>query len=271
MSTILEALPYAPLIIRYPTLTPASHEEIALHSRRSRLLAFGEVHVNPHSVSLSRAILLEACQGPKPLALALEYFNVEQQHLLNDWLNGRIGWSELLQEYSKGPEGFPLEAYKPLLEAARDCGIPIVGVMPPRTKANQIARTGRPPTLPQEAPPVDPDFWHHYTEALTPLFPRRGPMARIPLENLLLAQSYKDTIAAHTVSQLIMSGYRVLLVMGWAHIETPGAVPHRIMWKTGITGEDVMVLGVRTCPYRPLEEDSMGAISHHYRLIVQKE
>ncbi len=206
-----------------------------------RLIALGEIHHSPELVLLYREAYLEACKQGGAV-LALEYFNTEQQSLLDSWLDDEIPWSKLYESYSRGPEGFDLNIYRPLLEAAKQCGQRIVGVMPPRDRANIIARTG---TKPRTIIPVDPDLWPGYRDALIPLFPRQGPMARIPVERLLVAQSFKDSVAAETVSNLILEGYKVVLVMGWAHVELRGAVVERILHTTGLGRGETLVMGAR--------------------------
>jgi len=219
----------------------------ALDYLRGRVLrAVGEMHEDPASVMVARETLMGACRESSRVALAVEYFNVEQQSLLDGWVAGRITWRVLLEKYRAGPEGFPLEKYRPLLEAARSCGARIVGVMPPRSVASMVARSGR---LPGRAGGYEvdprPEAWPGYARALARLFPRSGPMARIPVERLLLAQSYKDSVAAGRVVGLLEDGYIVVLVMGWAHVELPGAVVERVASRLGMPRESVGVVGVR--------------------------
>ncbi len=227
---------------------------------RGRMLrAVGEVHENPVSVIVAREALLGACRESSRVALAVEYFNIEQQSLLDGWAAGRITWRVFLEKYRAGPEGFSLEKYRSLLEAARSCGARIVGVMPPRSEASNVARSGG---LPERVGDYEvdpwPDAWPGYTRALIRLFPRSGPMARIPVERLLLAQSYKDSVAASRVVRLLLEAYTVVLVMGWAHVELPGAVVERVVSRLGMPRESVGVVGVRSLDLGVLD---VGALS----------
>ena len=230
-----------PAVLDAGLQTETSMEALLDCASRSRLAALGEVHDNPLIVWAATEMLHAAATGGRTI-LAVEYFNTEQQSLLDAWLAGRITWETLIDEYNRGPEGFPLETYRPLLETAKSLGTRIIGVMPPRTWANTLARGGTPPRLPRG--PVDPDAYPGYRGFLEPLFPRRGPMARIPLERLLEAQSYKDQWAAETVAGALRES-RVLLVMGWAHIEAPWGVPDRAASLAGVPGRMTCIVGSR--------------------------
>ncbi len=231
-----------PVTLEWPWGVEAPFSSVLDQARRSALVALGEEHATPWIVRSGAEILLSMASGPGKLALAMEMFNVEQQSLLDAWLLGELSWDELVEEYSRGPEGFPLDVYRPLMEAAKSLGARIFGVMPPRTKANMVARTGR---LPRDAGPIAlPEAWPHYSGALAKLFPRSGPMARIPVERLLLAQSYKDHIASTVVAKLLRDGFRILLLMGWAHVEVPGSVPDRAAALASLP-EEPLIVGAR--------------------------
>ncbi len=233
----------------------------------AQVIALGEEHERKQIIETFRTIILYRCEIGLLKWLALEHFNTHQQGLLDAWVQSKTTWEELKREYERGPEGFNLEAYKPLLEAARDCGSQIIGVMPPRDKANKIARSGGvvggEPCL-----PIEPSLYPGYEE-LERLFPRSGPMARIPLGNLLLAQSYKDSTAACTVySAMEKHGVEGILMMGWAHIEVRGSVPDRIELLAGKKGL-VRRIGFRTSPIHaersaipPLRDLRVHVLSH---------
>ncbi len=188
----------------------------------------GEVHEREWIVSEAVSVLRALCDEGRLGFLALEHFNVEQQELLDSWLGGSMSWRELVEEYGRGPEGFNLEVYRPLLEAAASCGARIVGVMPPRDKARVVSREGRMPWLPEGAP--DPAWYAGfgpYRALLESLFPREGPMASIPVESLVLAQSYKDSVAAWVIARML-SRKTGMAVMGWVHVEARGGVATRL-------------------------------------------
>lgn len=210
-------------------------------SNTGKALYIGEVHEQDWLVRELSRLLRGLCHEGKLSFLAVEYFNVEQQDILDRWLEGYISFQELKDMYDKGPEGFNLNVYRPILEVAKDCGTRIVGVMPPRTIARQVSREMRVPLQYTHAP-NPADMSNEYKQLLSKLFPREGPMARIPLNNLLFAQSFKDSVAASRIAEALRMGPGAV-IMGWAHVEVKGAVATRTASLTGMERSDYLVLG----------------------------
>ena len=231
-----------PRLLRMPFLDQAPLRVLSEHT--ASLVFLGEVHERPWLVETYAGLVGEACRRGKLGFLGVEYFNYEQQRILDEWLAGERSWASLVAEYSRGPEGFNLEVYRPLLETARRCGACIIGVMPPRDKARTVTLTGAIPGLPSEAP--DPrDYPSEYECVLRALFPREGPMARIPVERLVLAQSYKDSVAAWRVAEAYRRYGPGVVVMGWVHVETLGAVASRAARLLGLEPISWLVTGAR--------------------------
>ncbi len=208
-----------------------------------RLVFLGERHENTRLVGFALDLFRHSC-STGGFFLGMEQFNSDQQLLLDMWLDGSIEWNVFLDEYGKSGEGFNLEVYRPLLEEARRCGVRIVGVMPPREKANEYARTGALPDGYRPGIEVDPYYWKPYPTVLSGLFPREGPMARIPVERLLWAQSFKDSYAADRILNVLSEGYKGgFIIMGWAHIEPRGAVPTRVKETLRMEPSRMLALG----------------------------
>lgn len=207
----------------------------------SHLYFIGEVHEREWLIREVAGLLTDLCARGRLSFLGVEYFNVEQQELVDSWLMGKISFEDLAREYEKGPEGFDLYKYRPMLETARECGARIIGVMPPRNIANMVARTGRIPEGYEGIP--DPSILvREYEVLVSSLFPKQGPMARIPLRGLLLAQSFKDSVAALRVAEASRMGPGAV-VMGWVHVEVKGAVATRTSRLLGLDRRDYLVLG----------------------------
>ncbi len=194
---------------------------------------FGEVHAKSWMVSCVRDILRLIDDEESLGFLGLEMFNYRQQSLLDKWLEGKIGWGELLEHYSRGREGFPLEIYRPLMDEAKARGIKIVGVMPPREEAARIARSGLEAVESIADSPVGlGDVKIDYTgyrDRFMELIPREGPMAMLNPMKLLEAQAYKDTVMARITASSIDSYGRGIVLAGWAHVEYMGSAPTRLI------------------------------------------
>jgi len=227
-------------VVRLPFLDEASINDILLHNYK--LLFMGEVHERPWLVETHRELLANLCRMGRLGFLAVEYFNIEQQSLLDLWMNNKISWKELVEKYQEGPEGFNLDIYRPIFETAKKCDAKIIGVMPPRTTAQLITRKSIIPDTPKEAVPPE-DYPPEYECLLRSLLPRAGPMSRIPVEKLILAQSYKDTIASHTIARSFKEYGSGAVIMGWVHVEAKGGVATRVSRLT--EGPLFLVVGAR--------------------------
>lgn len=171
--------------------------------------------------------------------VGLEMFNYRMQELLDDWVKGSISWNELVQAYTRGREGFPLEKYRPLLEAAASTGLRVVGVMPPREDASRIAREGLSTAVWLRDSPVNPAEvrvdYRGYRENFLKLMPKEGPMTRLNPDRLVEAQAYKDAVIARMTSRAYRAMGPGLVVAGWAHVAYGGGAPTRFAEESGAT------------------------------------
>jgi len=236
-------------VARYYSVPEGVEARLEEELRRGGLdvVFLGELHERSWIVSEAAGAVRELCRLGLLGFLGLEHFNVEQQRLLDEWTRGGLTWEELVEEYRGGPEGFNLNIYRPLLEEAASCGARLVALMPPRTLARVVSREGRVPWLPEGAPdPASFTLYAPYRNLVSSLFPRVGPMAGIPVERLLLAQSYKDSVAAWAVARALAHHGPGAVLMGWVHVEPRGAVATRVRL---LTGARPLVVGYREAGY----------------------
>lgn len=253
-----------PVYIDAYDFTPVERSKIVADV--NKVLYVGEIHEQEWLIEELATLLGELCNNKKLSFLAVEYFNVEQQDVIDKWLRYEITFEELNSLYKQGPEGFNLVKYKPILEEARRCGARIIGVMPPRTLARQVSRTLNIPTEYRDI--IDPfNIMPEYEEIITSLFPREGPMAQIPIKNLLVAQSFKDSVAAAKVAEALILGPGAV-IMGWAHVEVKGAVATRVAKLTGLNKHEYTVLGSGKGPIKvEFTRKNRGLLETDYLLI----
>ena len=200
------------------------------------IVFFGEVHEAPGIMEAELDTLITAFHRCPCLSMYMEMFNYEQQKLLDQYLLSQISWEILVEEYSRSREGFNLEAYRPLIDYAKQHRIRVIGVMPPREKASLIAHQGLEAL--EEDRFVDPRSLDYdipcYREKFYSMIPRDGPMARLDKRRLLQAQAYKDETAAKIITQSFSQNPcncrpRAVVYMGYGHLEHAGTVPHRVV------------------------------------------
>jgi len=112
------------------------------------MLRVGAVFIGGH---LTRPLIVEAeleifkrlREGAPDLILGLEHFSYEQQGIIDDYIGGRIGWDELVAGYRGSGGVYEVEFYRPLLEYAREKGVRVIGLSPPREHLSRILGEGR--------------------------------------------------------------------------------------------------------------------------------
>ncbi len=221
-------------VYRLGSLSKASMSDIlSCTPRGDMVIFFGEVHqvgwIIQCEVELARSMLDRGILG----FIGLEMFNYRQQKLLDAYIEGRIGWRELLNEYSKSKEGFDLESYRSIIDYARRNKVKLIGVMPPREEAAKVARRGLPvideiSDSPVSSGDVKLDYMH-YRDRILSMIPREGPMGRLDPRRILEAQAYKDTVIAAIVANALEVYGTGLVVTGWAHSEISGSAPTRLI------------------------------------------
>lgn len=93
------------------------------------LVFIGDYHTLRQSQDLARRLLERAAADRRPLTLALEMVLQEHQSHLDAYMQGRTGETEFLERIQyRRTWNFAWENYKPLLDAARELDVPVVGV-----------------------------------------------------------------------------------------------------------------------------------------------
>jgi len=211
-------------------------KEIPAIIQAPSVIFFGEMHENKDVVEGELSILKELHRLSREkklgLTIGMEHFNIHQQSILDKFLEDRISWELLVDEYSKGPEGFNLEYYKPILFYAKEHKLPIKGLMPPRDEAKLIVREGLKYDLIEKYGLKVSDvksYPREYFERFTQLIPREGPMSVLNVGSLVLAQSFKDEVISLSIAKELNSGIDlVYAIMGSGHCEHIGTVPDRV-------------------------------------------
>ncbi len=236
-------------IFTYPNLPDFA--KISEEMKKARLLIIGEDHVQPSLLTLQLQAL-ESLHNVNPnLVLALEMFNTEQQHLLDDFLDDHITLDILKQKYDTSSEGFPLEHYGKLLEKAKRLQIPVKGIIIPRVYATKVVRDGLDSlddpesVFPSSLVMKGSKKHREYFEALVR---QSAPMMStgLSLDRFFLAQIVKDSSMAYSISQILLQNPEVWVVaiMGKGHMEYGYGVPERVkknLGKKGITIEPITI------------------------------
>ncbi len=118
-------------------------ETLAREAARARFVMLGETHDNPVHHRL-QAALLEAAVRDEPAVLALEMVNRAQQPALDDWRAAGGDPARFAEATRWTERGWPdFAIYEPVIETAREAGLPIRGANLGREAVRTAAREGR--------------------------------------------------------------------------------------------------------------------------------
>ncbi len=157
----------------------ASLDDIARAMERVQVVFVGETHDDPTAHMLELELLRRAVAGARPVALSLEFFERDVQLPLDEYLAGLIPEASFLAD-ARPWERYESD-YRPLVELAKERGMPVIAANAPRRYVTLVARRGR--------------------EALTELSP--AALAYLPpLPYGQASQAYRDQWIA-TISEVM--------------------------------------------------------------------
>jgi uncharacterized iron-regulated protein len=129
---------------------PASLDDILQAMDEADAVLIGETHTDPVGHWVEAEIFrmaVEAFRGGdeegalRPVALSMEMFERDVQYIVDEYLQGLITESQFLS--SARPWEYYETDYKPMVELAREKGLPIIAANAPRRYVNRVSRMGR--------------------------------------------------------------------------------------------------------------------------------
>jgi uncharacterized iron-regulated protein len=184
-------------------------------------------HIANHLAEL--ALLRALHQRVPRLALSMEQFERDQQSRLDDYLAGKIGEESLVE--GLGWKNYA-EAYRPLVEYAKDNHLPVIAANAPRDIVRCVAREGMgyldrlaatrrnlaAAELHAEDGPYKQKFLHFAGDDAAH-GGKGDEKARQRMENNFAAQVARDDTMAESIANFLQAnpGYKVLHVTGAFH------------------------------------------------------
>ncbi|MDW7709726.1 MAG: ChaN family lipoprotein [Deferrisomatales bacterium] len=107
----------------------------------ARLVFVGELHDQRSHHAAQIQVIRAFHEADRPVAVGLEMFRAENQHLLDRWVEGSLSLEEFLPIYYEN-WGMPWVYYRDIFLYAREHGIPLVGLNVPQHTIRQVARDG---------------------------------------------------------------------------------------------------------------------------------
>jgi len=198
------------------------------------IIFIGEEHESPISHRAELTILTEFAERDSGLVLALEMFERDVQDCLDAYLQGRISEDEFLEQARPWPNYH--EDYRPLIELAKQKGIPVIAANIPRRAAAAVAMANKisPEVLGVDSTYIPKTFYldskeyHERFQATMGTMPHGTPMKRIKTKALFKAQVLKDAVMAGALNPFLDG--RILFCCGHFHSDFHLGIPYQL-WK----------------------------------------
>jgi uncharacterized iron-regulated protein len=200
----------------------------------------GELHDDATTHALQLWLLQEAVVLERPMALGLEMFERDVQIVVDEYLAGTIRERDFLA--AARPWSEYMRFYRPLVELARERGLPVLATNAPGRYVNLVARRGAGAL---RSAPAGRDFLPELpvapaSAALAEKF--EAMMSRMPahqgitggemptLDGLLAAQNLRDAAMADVIARWLAShpGGLVIHVNGVFHSEGGLGIPEHL-------------------------------------------
>jgi uncharacterized iron-regulated protein len=209
-----------------------------------RVVYVGETHtaLADHQVQLE--VLRAMAAQPGELAVGVEWFQHPFQPVLDDYLAGRIDEAELLRrsEYYERWR-FDYRLYRPIMQFARDNGIPVLALNAPRELTRAISSVGI-DGLDAEQRANLPDGYDFddsaYADKLRQVFLQHAGGSGDFRRFLEVQLTWDERMAQGAAEYLNGSPERRILVLaGRGHIAGRGGIPNRVTRRTGLHGATI--------------------------------
>jgi len=205
---------------------PIAYDAILADLAGARVVYLGERHTLKRHHELQARIITDLGKAGVPLVLGLEQMEAPQQPALDKYWKGKIDFDQLAQKTGWATRWRSYNQYRPVLEAARKAGAPILALNARQETIRAVARSGGidklDPELRQELPDKietnDPTYvmllniYMKVHKAATP--ERMRPMFE--------AQMSRDEMMASVLCEFLKSkpgkGRTAIVVCGAGHV-----------------------------------------------------
>ena len=192
----------------------------------------GEDHGSRADHEAELVILKALAERDPSLVLALEMFERDVQDTLNAYLKGTIPENQFLEIARPWPNYD--EDYRPLIEFAKEKGLPVIAANVPRRAAAAVAMVDRISQdvvgrddiyLPKAVHWDSKEYYERFTASLE-CMPRGGPMHRRNPEALYKSQVLKDAVMAASLEPFL--DRRILSCCGHFHSDFHLGIPFQL-------------------------------------------
>jgi uncharacterized iron-regulated protein len=204
-----------------------------------RIVYVGEVHDRFAHHAVQLLIIRELYEKNKNIAIGMEMFQRPFQKALDDYIAGRIDEREFLKktEYFKR-WGFDYNLYKPILDFAKEKGLPVVALNVRREILKKVSSGGIDSLSLEEMKeiPLEMDFSDdEYREWLKKVFKAHNRPDNRGFDFFLQSQLLWDETMAMSIYEFMKNNpdYQMVVIAGGGHLKHGWGIPSRVFRRNG--------------------------------------
>jgi uncharacterized iron-regulated protein len=200
----------------------------------SRVIYVGEVH-NDYAHHLKQLEIIRILHAMHPdMAIGMEQFQSPYQPALDDYIAGRLSEKEMLRKtewYRRWR--FDYRLYRPILNFARERGIPVVALNVPKEITDKVSQQGMEGLTPEQRAVVPREIDRSdqaYQDRLMEVFSRHPHANEQQFDRFLQVQLLWDEGMAQRVAEHLQqhSGRKMVVLAGSGHLSYGSGIPKRV-------------------------------------------
>jgi len=215
---------------------PLSYGQVIDDLAGVRVIYLGESHRLQRHHDIQLQIFTDLAKRDVPLVLALEQLESYQQPILDKYNQGKITYEQLVKETKWEQRWGNYKQYRPLVEAARKAGAPILALNARSTTIRQVARGGGVEKLDaklRKELPAEIDLKDPLYLKLLHMYMRVHMAATAErLRPMIEAQIARDEMMAATLCRFLRSpqgkGRTAVVICGAGHVSHGLGTPDRV-------------------------------------------
>ncbi|HEY9643288.1 MAG TPA: ChaN family lipoprotein [Coleofasciculaceae cyanobacterium] len=240
---------------------------------QATVVYLGETHNNLSDHQAQLQIIQSLHQRHAKLAIAMEMFQRPYQAILNQYLDGKMSETAMLQQSEYEQRwGFPWEAYAPIVRFAKAQQLPVVALNTPTEVTRKVAQTGLASLDAKDRqwiPPLseirlDNAAYRQRIQEIYEAIHQGHSGSSGNFDDFFQAQVLWDETMADSIASFLKahSGYQVIVLAGQGHIVYDDGIPSRVARRL----QDNKNFQQRSLLLNPDEEMRQQAIADYFWL-----
>ncbi len=212
----------------------------------ARVVYLGEQH-DQQGIHEAQLKIVKELTARKPVAVAMEMFQRPFQHVINEYLQGKLDEKTFLKktEYFKR-WGFNYHFYRPIVEFCRENNIPIIAMNLPTEVSRKIAHSGLDSLNHDEkkALPGHLDQGNQlYRTMLYKIYQGHESDALQSFQNFFQAQVAWDETMAMSIAEYIKENpsRQIVVIVGGGHVAYGYGIPSRVERRFGTVSQKIVL------------------------------